>query len=58
MTAEKGREEMEKYNIIFNDSDAEEEILMVIMARNNQEARRIFNKEISVKIRRCGNDRV
>ena len=33
------------YNIWFQDS----EILMVVEAKNNKEARRIFNKQISIK---------
>lgn len=41
---------MDKYNIIFQD----DQVLQVIMANSNAEARAIFNKSISVKIRRCG----
>ena len=41
---------METYNIVFQDS----QVLQVILAENNAEARKIFNKSISVKIRRCG----
>ncbi len=40
----------EIYNILFQDS----EVLMVIEANSNREARRKFNKSISIKIRRCG----
>ena len=36
---------MTKYNINFQES----QILMVIIANSNQEARAIFNKSISVK---------
>jgi|26BtaG_2_1085354.scaffolds.fasta_scaffold03248_3 hypothetical protein len=41
---------MEKYNILFQGS----EVLMVIQAKSNSEARRLFNKNISIRIRRCG----
>jgi len=41
---------MEKYNIIFQNS----QVLMVIQASSNKEAREKFFKSISVKIRRVG----
>ena len=40
----------EKYNVIFQDS----QLLMILLAEDNKEARKIFNKQISIKLRRVG----